>query len=154
MPDMLVNLTVLPALAPVIAEQEAKGVRIRKGKPEEREKISEWVSENINPNWAVGCEVTLEQEPTTCYIAVKETSNKNSKDLKPEAILGFACYDVVKKGVFGPTGIREDYQETGIDTALLLTCLHEMAVLDYGSATIGWSAFVEGNTKTNFSDNQ
>jgi len=158
MPDMLVNLAALPDLAPIIAEQKAKGVKIRRGQPEESGKIAEWVRERINPNWATGCEVALEQEPVTCYIALdaNETSipNNNGGDLLPELILGFACYDVVKRGVFGPTGVREDHENSGIDTALLLTCLHEMADLNYGQAVIGWTAFIDGSNRTDFDDSQ
>lgn len=153
MADMLVNLAALPDLAPIIAEQNTQGVHIRRGQPEESSKIAEWVRERINPNWAIGCEVALEQQPVTCYIALeKSVQAENLNDLQPELILGFACYDVVKKGVFGPTGVREDRQHSGIDTALLLTCLHEMADLNYGQAVIGWTAFIDGSNRMDFDD--
>lgn len=154
MADVLVNLAALPDIAPIIAEQQAKGVKIRRGQPEESQQIGEWVREHINPNWATGCEVALEQQPVTCFVAIvaaeASDSANGSNVLRAESIVGFACYDVVKKGVFGPTGVREDYQQSGVDTALLLVCLHEMAELDYGQAVIGWTAFVDGTNRTNF----
>jgi len=156
MADMLVNLVLLPDLAPLLAEQAAQGVEIRRGQPGESHKIAEWVREQTNPSWAIGCEVALEQEPITCFIAVdtNASAEDNQLDLSPTAILGFACYDVVTKGVFGPTGVRQDWTDRGIDTALLLTCLHEMSALDYKQAAIGWTAFMDGSNKTDFSDNQ
>ena len=155
MADMLVNLVLLPDLAPLLAEQKAKGVEIRRGQASESQKIAEWVREKTNPNWAIGCEVALEQEPVTCYIAIEaNAAADNQAELSPEAIFGFACYDVVTKGVFGPTGVRQDKADSGIDTALLLVCMHEMAALDYKQAVIGWTAFMDGSNKTDFGDSQ
>jgi len=154
MADMLVNLVLLPDLAPVLAEQKSKGVEIRRGQPEESHKIAEWVREQTNANWAIGCEVALEQEPITCYIAIEANAAADTpNELSPESILGFACYDVVTRGVFGPTGVRQDRANSGLDTALLVVCLHEMAALDYKQAAIGWTAFMDGSNKTNFGDN-
>jgi hypothetical protein len=154
MADMLVNLAALPDLAPIIAAQKTNGVHIRRGQPEESYKIAEWIREQINPNWAIGCEVALEQEPVTCFLAIEaKVQVDNQADLPPAALLGFACYDVVTKGVFGPTGVRHDKADSGIDTALLLVCLHEMAALDYKQAVIGWTAFMDGTNKMDFRDN-
>ncbi len=148
MAEMLVNLAAVPELSPIIAEQAAKGIKIRRGQPEESLQIAEWVREQSNPNWAVGCEVALEQEPSTCFIAVKSdaahiTFSENQNSLQIDSIVGFACYDVVTKGVFGPTSVREDYQDKGIDTALLVACLHEMAASGHKQAVIGWTAFID-----------
>ena len=38
--------------------------------------------------------------------------------------------------MFGPVGVRADYQGRGIGKALLLTCLHAMAVEGYAYAVI------------------
>ncbi len=40
MADMLVNLVLLPDLAPLLAEQAAQGVEIRRGQPGESHKIA------------------------------------------------------------------------------------------------------------------
>lgn len=63
MTDMLVKLYALPDLAPVLAEQKTSGVGIRQAHPEEKRQIADWAREHINPNWAKGCEVALEQRP-------------------------------------------------------------------------------------------
>src|SRR5918911_3211253 len=147
MADMLVKLYALPDLAPVLAEQKSRGVEIRQAHPDEKYKIAEWVREYINPDWGIGCEVAIEQRPPTCYIAFEidqaHVSTNNPYDLPSEIILGFAVYDVVAKGMFGPIGVREDRQRCGIGTALLLTCLHAMAAERYAYAVVGWAGPTE-----------
>jgi hypothetical protein len=152
MADMLVKLYALPDLAPILAEQKSRGVEIRRAHPDEKYKIAEWVHEHINPNWAIGCEVALEQRPPNCYIAFEKdpeyVPTDNPYDLPSEIMLGFACYDVVAKGVFGPIGVREERQDCGIGTALLLTCLHGMAAERYAYAVIGWAGPTEWYART------
>lgn len=144
MAEMMVNLRVLRDLEPVLDEQRAKGVEIRRARESESGVIAEWVRENINPNWGVACEVALEQTPPGCFIAYQKNPADESLDLPPENILGFACYDVVIKGVFGPSGVREDQQDTDVGTALLLSCLHTMAAEEHTQAIIGWSGTTVG----------
>lgn len=152
MADMLVKLYALPELAPILSKQKLKGVEIRQAHPDEKYKISNWVRQYINPDWAIGCEVALEQRPLTCYIAFEKDSahvpTNNQYDLPSEITLGFAVYDVVAKGVFGPIGVREDRQDAEIGTALLLTCLHAMAADRYAYAVIGWAGPVEWYART------
>ena len=137
---MMVNLRVLRELAPVLTEQAANGIEIRRAQPSESDVIADWVREYINPNWGVVCEVSIEQTPPCCYIAVRKNPAGASSALAAENILGFACYDVVTKGVFGPSAVREDQPDDGISTALLLACLHAMAAEEYAHATIGWAS--------------
>lgn len=144
MAEMMVNLRVLRDLEPVLDEQKANGVIVRRAKEAESSVISEWVREEINPNWGVACEVALEQTPPACFVAYQKKSASQPIDLSLENILGFACYDVVTKGVFGPSGIREDQEETDVGTALLLCCLHAMAEEEYVQAVIGWSGTTVG----------
>jgi len=147
MAEMMVNLRVLRDLAPVLDEQQAKGVEIRRAHPTESEVVGEWVRENINPNWGVVCEVALEQTPPSCFIAFQKNSDDKSNELSLENMLGFACYDVVTAGVFGPSAVRKDRQDDTISTALLLACLHAMAEEDYEQAVIGWAGVTEGYSK-------
>jgi len=152
MADMLVKLYALPELAPVLTEQKMKSVEIRQAHADEKSIISNWVREHINPNWARGCETALEQRPPTCYIAFEKDSahvpTDNPYNLPSETLLGFAVYDVVAKGIFGPIGVREDRQDAGIGTALLLTCFHRMAADGYAYAVIGWAGPVEWYERT------
>ena len=147
MADIIVKLSALVDLEPVIAEQKSKGVIIRQGRPEETQIIADWVREHFDNNWAMGCEVSLEQEPVTCFIAVKENASNNSSSLTPDRLVGFACYDVVTKGVLGPIGMPEEIQNSDIETALSLVCLHTMAGHGYEFATMGWTAFIRQSSK-------
>jgi hypothetical protein len=144
MAEMMVNLRVLRDLEPVLDEQKANGVEIRRARIDESDLIAEWVRENINPNWGVVCEVALELTPPSCFIAYQKNTADETDELSAENILGFACYDVVTKGVFGPSGVREDHQNDDISTALLMSCLHAMAEEDYAHAVIGWASTTEG----------
>ena len=152
MADMLVKLYALPDLAQVLAEQKSRSVEIRQAHPDEKYKIAEWVRERIKPNWGVGCEVALEQRPPSCHIAFEKdpayVPTADPYHLPSEILLGFACYDVVAKGVLGPIGVREDRRGGGIGTTLLLTCLHAMAAQRYAYAVIGWTGPAEWYAKT------
>ena len=106
--------------------------------------IAHWVRERINPNWGVASEVALEQTPPDCFIAYRTNPDGESSVVSDENLLGFACYDVVTKGVFGPSGVRSDQQNTDVGTALLLSCLHTMAAEEHTQAIIGWSGTTVG----------
>ncbi len=147
MVDMLVRLYTLPEVATLSADLKRKDIEIRQGHPAEKHIIADWVRQHFQDSWAVGCEVGLEQRPVSCYIAIKKTEGNaqgdNPYDLPPEILLGFACYDVASKGMFGPIGVREDYRGQGIGKALLLTCLHAMVTQGYAYAVIGWAGSTE-----------
>jgi predicted N-acetyltransferase YhbS len=53
-------------------------------------------------------------------------------------MLGFACYDAAKLGIFGPTGVAEPERGQGIGRSLLLACLLDMWLKGYAYAVIGW----------------
>jgi ribosomal protein S18 acetylase RimI-like enzyme len=152
MADMLVKLYALPDAAPVLAALKQARIEIRPGDSSEKHVIADWVRHHFQETWALGCEVALEQRPVTCYIAV-QTSLPNARaenpyDLPAEVLVGFACYDVASKGLFGPIGVREDYRRRGIGKALLLTCLHVMLRERYAYAVIGWAGPVDFYART------
>ena len=143
MTDMLVKLYALPELTHLLTELRQKGIEIRKSHPSEKYILSGWVRQHFkDPSWAVGCEVALEHRPASCYIAIEKRQthvpSRNPYDLPDETLLGFACFDVSSKGMFGPLGVHENYREQGIGTALLLACLHAMKEEGYAYAVIGW----------------
>lgn len=140
----MVNLRVLRDLEPVMDAQRANGIEIRRARSEEGGQVCEWVRENSNPNWCGACEVSIEQTPSSCFIAYQKTSIEDSTDFVPENLLGFACYNVVKKGVFGPSGVRDDVPDGDVSTALLLACLHAMAEENNTEAIIGWAGSTGG----------
>lgn len=140
---MMVNLRLLRDPAPILKEQLANGVEVRRAHFFESVVIADWVRERINPNWGVVCEVALEHTPPLCFVAYKIDSVTGSSTLTADNILGFACYDVVTKGVFGPSAVHKDQENSDVATALLLTCLHAMAE-EYAEAVIGWAGITDG----------
>lgn len=152
MPDMLVKLVTLPEVAPLIAQLEATNIEIRRANPSEKHIISEWVSHHFGARWASSCEAAIEQRPVSCYIAVEKDYSQISDappyDLPLEQLIGFGCYDVAGKGVFGPTGVQDTYRGRGIGTAILLTCLHTMRAEGYVYGIIGQAGPVEFYIKT------
>jgi ribosomal protein S18 acetylase RimI-like enzyme len=145
MTDMLVKLYALPEVTSLISILNQKGLEIRRPHASEKHVLSAWVHQHFtDSSWATGCEVALENRPVSCYIAVEKSQvhvlSKNPYDLPDEVLVGFACYDVASKGMFGPLGVHEDYRKQGIGSALLLACLHAMKEEGYAYAVIGWVA--------------
>src|SRR6266508_2016250 len=145
MTDMLVKLYALPEVISLLDILKQKGLEIRRPHTSEKHVLSEWVHQHFtDSSWAMGCEVALENRPVSCYIAVEKSpahvSSKNPYDLPDEVLVGFACYDVASKGMFGPLGVHEAYRNQGIGSALLVACLHAMKEEGYAYAVIGWVA--------------
>lgn len=152
MPDMLVKLYTLPTIEPLTTRLQTEGIAVRQAEPSEKYVVAGWVRTHFSESWAVGCEVALTQQPTSCYIATIATPphglRSNSYDLPPETLVGFACYDVASKGMFGAEGVHPNYRGRGIGTALLVTCLRAMAAQRYAYAIIGWAGPVDFYAKT------
>jgi GNAT superfamily N-acetyltransferase len=152
MADMLVRLYALPDIAPDLTRLKTQSIFIRQGEPGEKRIITEWVRQHFQDSWAMGCEWSLTRDPISCYIAVeKDKSFVPSQDpyvLPKEKLIGFTCYDVASKGIFGPMGVQEEYRERGIGRALLITSLRAMAAERYAYAVIGWAGSPEFYQKT------
>ncbi len=126
MPDMLVKLYTLPNLEPVIAQQRAAGVEIRRALPPEKHVVVEWVRREFGDIWASETDVSFARQPVGCFIAVEG-----------QQMLGFACYEATCKDYFGPTGVSEAARGRGIGAALLLAALHALRAEGYAYAIIG-----------------
>jgi GNAT superfamily N-acetyltransferase len=122
--DILVRLYALPPLD--LAAIEAAGVSLRRPLAAERHLVVDWVSRTFEPGWASEMEVAFAGRPPTAFIAVEDG-----------ALLGFACFDVTARGLFGPTGVAEAARGRGIGAGLLLVSLHAMRELGYAYAVIG-----------------
>lgn len=126
MSDMLVKLYCLEQ-----RDYEGKladeGISIKRALIPDKNRILDFVRKNFEEAWVNECEYALFNSPITCYIAVK---NKN--------IIGFACYDATAKDFFGPIGVMENEQGTGVGKALLHRTLNSMKESGYAYAIIGW----------------
>jgi GNAT superfamily N-acetyltransferase len=126
MTDLLVKLYELNNDWTFLAEQEKKGIIIRKPIGPEKHLVVDWVNRTFGDAWASETDMALANRPISCFIALKE-----------QTIIGFACYDATALGFFGPTGVDEPYRGQGTGGALLLACLLDMKLKGYGYAIIG-----------------
>jgi ribosomal protein S18 acetylase RimI-like enzyme len=147
MADMLVRLYSLPTMDPLREKLRADGIILRRAHPAEADIIVPWVRENFHDKWAAECRGALEHRPATCFVATAIQSVPDPDDdpynLPPEKLIGFACYDIVAKGMFGPEGVQPDYRGRQIGKGLLLACMHAMANDGYAYAVISWAGPTE-----------
>ncbi|GAB2673235.1 GNAT family N-acetyltransferase [Paenibacillus thermoaerophilus] len=137
MPDMLVKLYDLPEQETLKRQLAASGIKIVRALAPQKHLVTEWVRTKFQRQWADECEVTYSRVPVSTFIAVHNGE-----------IVGFACYDSICKGYFGPTGVDESMRGKGVGKALMLACLHAMAAEGYGYAVIGAAGPVDFYKKT------
>lgn len=142
MPDMLVKLYELPPLEQELASLKKQGVELRRGLVPEKHVVSEWVRTHFNAHWASECEASYSRQPVSVFVAVAAESNQ------ADSLLGFACYDAVMKGFFGPTGVHPDARGKGIGRALLLAALHGLKEEGYAYGIIGGAGPLDFYAKT------
>ncbi len=152
MTDMLVKLYNLPELYPICSKLLAQGIEIRHPFAFEKRILIPWVAKHFQDGWADQCSATLERDPINCFIAIEKQPVPEPDDdpynLPPEKILGFACFDVAKKGMLGPIGVQETFRGSGIGKGLLLASLHAMKEQNYAYAVIWWVGPAEFYAKT------
>ncbi|KQP13843.1 GNAT family N-acetyltransferase [Pseudorhodoferax sp. Leaf265] len=120
--DMLIALATLPA-APALP-----GPHIRKPIGPEHELLIAWIAHHFTPAWASEARAALANRPLTLFIATRGD---------PSELLGFCSYDATARSFVGPIGVLDTARRTGIGSALLLACLHDMRAMGYGYAVAG-----------------
>ncbi|MBA3241721.1 MAG: GNAT family N-acetyltransferase [Acidobacteria bacterium] len=126
MPDMLVNLLRLPALAPVLSELRGVGVVVRRAQPWELTEVRMFVAGYFDARWADEVSVGFMRQPVAVFVALREGR-----------LSGFAAYECTRRNFFGPTGVVENERGRGLGRALLLACLWGMREMGYVYAVIG-----------------
>ena len=127
--DMLVKLYDLPDNSAQTARLGQQGIVVRRAMVHEKHKVLAWVTEQFGDSasgWADECEVAFARSPVCCLIAVQQ-----------QRIVGFACYEVAARGMFGPIGVKEGCRVRGIGGMLLISALRNMHQLGYAYAVIG-----------------
>jgi GNAT superfamily N-acetyltransferase len=142
MVDMLVKLYNLPVLDPILDGLKEQRIEIRRAGLAQKKEIVQWVHLNFPGAWENETEAAMENRPVTCFIAVEKPEVEEKPEdpymQSPELLVGFACYDIAALGMFGPTGVREDYRGRGIGKGLLVATLKAMLDQGYAYAQIGW----------------
>ena len=126
MGDLLVKLYELPDKDSYPMGSKGGGVWLRPAMAYEKHLVINWVRDHFGMRWASECDVSFSNRPISCHIVTRNGS-----------ILGFACYDTVSRGMFGPIGVVECARGQGLGRNLLLSCLQAMAILGYAYAVIG-----------------
>jgi GNAT superfamily N-acetyltransferase len=124
--DYLVNLSLLSPSPELDARQSAAGVSVRRALAPELELATGWIRERFSALWASEATVAFSRQPPACFLATRSRK-----------LIGFACYDSIARGFFGPTGVDREARGAGIGRALLLATLLDMRTLGYGYAIIG-----------------
>lgn len=137
MPDMLVPLLKLPALAPVIEGMTAQDVVIRRAHPFEVTPIREFIEKEFGAGWADEITPCYSRQPITLFLAVRQGR-----------VIGFGAYEATRRNFFGPTGVAESERGKGIGKALLLSCLWGMREMGYAYGIIGGVGPAEFYAKT------
>ena len=127
MTDLLVKLYELPLQA-----QLDPAVTVRRALAPEKRFLADWVAREFGAGWASELEVAFARLPLACLVAHRG-----------QEVLGFACYDAVARGFFGPTGVAAAARGQGIGKALLLATLQAMSSEGYAYAIIGGAGPVE-----------
>jgi GNAT superfamily N-acetyltransferase len=130
--DLLVKLYDVVADADLDRQLADKGIVIRRALAPELDTIRAWIAPRFSPGWVSEAQVAYSRDPNACLIAVRDGK-----------LLGFACYDAIALGFFGPTGVDEAARGLGIGKALLIRTLLAMRERGYGYAAIGWAGPVD-----------
>lgn len=139
MTDMLVKLYGLemPPQNPAMA---SRGVSIKRAMGFDKQAICAFVAEHFTelcPQWVAECEVTLMQQPPTCFVACHDRQ-----------VVGFCCWDASAKAMVGPIGVHPDFRKLGLATELMRHTFDAMKSDGYAYAIIGWVSSGEFYEKT------
>jgi len=137
MPDLLVNLLKLPALAPELDELGRSRITIRRPQPFEITPVRSFVEENFSRSWADEISVGFAGQPVSVYIATLERE-----------VVGFAAYECTRRAFFGPMGVAQTMQGRGLGKTLLLACLWGLREMGYVYCIIGHAGPIEFYQKT------
>ena len=125
MGDLLVSLYA-PRFKSLAQRTERADLTIRPVLAPERHIVLGWIEQHFSQNWASEAAVAIGHQPSSCLIAMSKGE-----------LVGFACYDAIARGFFGPTGVAEAHRGHGIGAALLRQTLLAMKNTGYAYAIIG-----------------
>lgn len=103
------------------------GIIIRRPHSFEKKNVLYFIANTFRDGWADEVEPAFSHIPCQCLIATDKEGD----------VLGFASYDVLRRGMFGPIGTRPDMRGSGIGGALLIECLRGLYNLGFPYGFIG-----------------
>jgi len=121
MPDMLVNLQLLPPLPAAQPE-----VTVRRANAYEITPVLDFIRSNFSVAWADEVSVGFARLPISVYIATSDGQ-----------VIGFCAHECTRRGFLGPMGVAESHRKQRIGAGLLLASLHDLKAMGYAYAIIG-----------------
>ena len=98
-----------------------QGITIRRMEHAEKDRLIAWMGEDgWSPGWQYQNARACDAEPPAVIVAEKDGR-----------YLGFAVYDAVRPGWFGPMGTSQSLRGSGIGGATFLRCMDEMRAKGY-----------------------
>ena len=93
-----------------------QGIVARRVEKDEKERFISWMAaDGWSAGWQYQAGTACDAEPSAAFVAEKDGE-----------FLGFAVYDGVRPGWFGPTGTSESRRGSGIGSILFLKCVEDM----------------------------
>lgn len=109
-----------------VARMAEQGITARRVEKSEKDRAVAWVRDaGWGYSWQYQAGAAIDADPSAAFVAEKEGE-----------IVGFAVYDAVRPGWFGPTGTMEIMRGTGIGSVLFLMCLDDMRERGYSTCHI------------------
>lgn len=103
------------------------GIIIRRPHSFEKKNVLHFIAHNFRDGWCDEVEPAFSHIPCQCVIATT----------KEGEVIGFASYDVLRRGMFGPIGTNPEYRKKGVGGALLIECLRGLYNLGFAYGFIG-----------------
>ena len=105
---------------------------VRRAALSDSNELFSFIEKEFNNKWLCTIKSGFFREIIPIYIAIED--NK---------IIGFGAHDIVKKGVFGPMGIKKAFRKKSVGYALLHSCLNDMHNDGYKYAIIDEAGPIE-----------
>jgi predicted N-acetyltransferase YhbS len=121
MPDMLAKLYWEPRESTWANDIWNADVKIHRPDIGQKPAVLNWILQNFSQGWMTQAEACFRNSPLTIFIAVHDRRE----------IVGFACYDSVRRNFFGPMGVADEWRGKGVGACLLLHCFSAMREAGY-----------------------
>jgi len=96
------------------------------------DELFSFIEKEFNNKWLCNIKSGFCKEIIPIYIAIEENE-----------VIGFGAYDIVKKGLFGPMGIKKAYRNKNVGYTILHSCLNDMNNDGYKYAIIDEAGPIE-----------
>ena len=104
-----------------------EGIIIRRPHSFEKKNVLNFIANKFRDGWCDEVEPAFSHIPCQCIIATTSEGQ----------IIGFAAYDVLRRGMFGPIGTDPDFRKGGVGGALLIESLRGLFNLGFAYGFIG-----------------